>query len=122
MRAPRMRQRVVVETPSDPVVDPVTGNPRPGPPTAVPTRAYLEQRNLYAQQSYQATQTSVTSDYIVLVPAGTNITADSEVIDEDGVRYAVVGQPAVRRARLNGGKPRYVAAWLRRVSDMQEAR
>ncbi|MCA1185709.1 hypothetical protein LCD36_04485 [Saccharopolyspora sp. 6T] len=122
MRTPRMRQRVVVVTPGGVVVDPVTGNPRPGPPTSTLAKAYLEQRNLYAQQEYQANQTSVSSDFIVLLPAGTDITSESEVIDEGGTRFAVVGQPAVRRARIHGGKPRYVAAWLRLVSDMQEAR
>ncbi|GAA2774080.1 hypothetical protein GCM10010470_02390 [Saccharopolyspora taberi] len=119
MRAPRMRQQVMLENPGPPVVDPVTGNERPGPPIATPSRAYLEQRSLYAQQEYQASQSTATTDFILLVPAGTPLTMDSTVIDEAGARYVVVGHPAERRARLNGGRVRYIAAWLRLVSDLQ---
>ncbi|WP_344677419.1 hypothetical protein [Saccharopolyspora taberi] len=114
-----MRQQVMLENPGPPVVDPVTGNERPGPPIATPSRAYLEQRSLYAQQEYQASQSTATTDFILLVPAGTPLTMDSTVIDEAGARYVVVGHPAERRARLNGGRVRYIAAWLRLVSDLQ---
>lgn len=119
MRAPRMRQQVTVETPGDPVVDPVTGSERPGPTTSQPSRAFLEQRSLYAQQEYQAGQSTAVSDFVLLVPPETVLTMSSEVVDADGVRYVVVGKPAARRARLNAGKVRYVAAWLKRVSDLQ---
>lgn len=119
MRAPKMRQQVTLETPGDPVVDPVTGNERPGPPTSTLSRAYLEQRSLYAQQEYQADQSTSTTDYIVIVPPGVPLTMSTTVIDSDGVRYAVVGHPAERRNRRGNQKVRFVTAWLRLVSDLQ---
>lgn len=119
MRAPRMRQQVTLENPGPSVVDPVTGNERPGPPIATPSRAYLEQRSLYAQQEYQSSQSTSTSDFILLVHAGAPLSMDTTVVDDAGLRYAVVGHPAQRRARLNGGRVRYIAAWLRLVSDLQ---
>lgn len=118
---PRFPSRVTLRTPGPPQPDPATGNPRPGPAVIVTTSAYLAQRpvaNISQTSEQLARQDTVTSQYTLLVPASTAITAASRVVDEDGFVYEVEGEPAVRRDLSR--RPSYIAAALRRLSDMQD--
>lgn len=118
MAAPRMSDRVVVSTPGPANVNPETGNPTPGPVTAVSTKAYLSQRpvaDVGSQVELLATQHTTITLWTLIVPKGTLLTSESWVTDSAGSRYAVVGVPADRPKR----RPRFRAAALRLISDMQ---
>lgn len=118
---PRFPSRVTLRTPGPPQPDPATGNMRPGPTVVSTSVAYLSQRpvaNISQATEQLAQQDTVTSLYTLLVPPGTAITARSRVVDEDGAYYEVEGDPAVRRD-LNG-RTSYIAAALRRLSDLQD--
>ena len=117
---PRMPHTVTVSTPGSIVVDPVTRNEVPGPPVLVTTRAYLAQRTpteLGAQVELAAEQYTVVSLWTLLVPLSVTLTSRSTVTDQSGRRFAVVGEPASRPDR----RPRWKAAALRLVSDLQGA-
>ncbi|MGW5645061.1 hypothetical protein ACWEV3_40970 [Saccharopolyspora sp. NPDC003752] len=85
------------------------------------TRAYLAQRDIRSQQEYQANQTTVVADFLLLVRPATTITAESTVIGPDGIRYRVIGEVADRQSQLSGAVL-YRAAWLQLVSDWQGVR
>lgn len=94
----------------------------PGPPVDTPSRAYLAQRpvaNLSSAIEDNAGRDTVASLYTLLVPPGAPLTSKTVVIDADGHRYEVEGDPAVRRSPFSRGAV-YVAAALRRTSDLQE--
>ena len=87
----------------------------------VQARAYLAQRpvaNISQVSEQLAQQHTVTSQYTLLVPPGTPISAATRVVDTDGVIYEVEGEPAVRRD-LNG-RVSFIAAAMRRLSDLQD--
>lgn len=114
-----MPRTVTVRTPGPGDVDPDTGNPIPGAFTSHVTRAYLGQlpvAQLSSQVELIAQQNTTVSSYTLLVPPSVPITAASEVIDEDGRRYRVTGEPAQRRGL---GRVRFQAAALHRISDLQ---
>lgn len=129
---PHYPHRVRISTPEPPTdppaVDPVTGNEVPGTPVVVETRAWMAQRPvavLASAAELNATQDTVISLATILVPPGTALTADSTVVDVDGVvngqpaaLYRVEGQPA---DRYSGVRQQIVfrAAALRLVSDLQ---
>lgn len=111
---------MTLRTPGPPVTDPDSGNQLPGQDVDTPCRAYLSQRpveNLSSAIEDQAGRDTVTSLYTLLVPAGSPLTAKTIVIDADGNQYAVEGDPAPRRDP--GGRGVYIAAALKRVSDLQ---
>lgn len=118
--SPRMPTRVTLRNPGVASVDPATGNPRTPAVTETRTRAYLSQLpvvQLSAQNEIAGRQTTTVSSYTLLVPPAAPLTSQSVVIDEDGHRYEVVGDPAERR-RL-GRRVMYKAAALHRISDLQ---
>jgi hypothetical protein len=115
-----MPRQVTVLTPGAGSVDPDTGNTRPGAMNPTATRAYLSQmpvNMLSSQVELIAEQNSVVSPYTLLVPPDVPLTAASEVVDEDQVRYRVIGQPAQRRGL--GTVVLFQAAALHRISDLQ---
>lgn len=117
---PQMPRTVVVRTPGEPGTDEVTGNPIPGPTVDVATRAYLAQRPVMitsGSEELGATQDTVITTYTLLVPYDVVITSESTVADEDGTVYQVEGHPAPRSGL--GRRPNFIAASLRRISDMQ---
>jgi hypothetical protein len=93
----------------------------PGPVVETVSPAYLAQRpvaNLSSAIEDSAGRDTVTSLYTILVPPGAPLTSRTVVVDADGFRYEVEGDPAPRRSAL--GRPAvYIAAALRRTSDLQ---
>lgn len=119
---PRFPVRVTLRTPGLPQADPDSGNEVPGPVVETVSPAYLAQRPVeYVSAALEsgAGRDTVTSLYTILVPPGASITAKTVVVDADGFRYEVEGDPAPRRSAL-GGPAIYIAAALRRTSDLQE--
>lgn len=117
---PKMPRTVTVRTPGGASADPDTGNPVDGPLVDTVTPAYLAQlpvSQLSSQVELLATQNTTISSFTLLVPAAVPLTARSEVVDEDGHRYQVIGEPAARRGL--GRKVLFRAAALHRVSDLQ---
>jgi hypothetical protein len=113
---------VTLRTPGPPETDPDTGNETPGAVVETPSRAYLAQRpvaNLSSSIEDEAGRDTVTSLYTLLVPAGSPLTAKTTVVDEHGHQYEVEGDPAPRRGLAR--KVLFIAAALRRTSDLQEA-
>lgn len=118
---PRFPSRVTLRTPSSSSSDPDTGNPIPGGIVETTCRAYLAQRpvaNLSSAIEDNARQTTTVSLYTLLVPPGTPVSSATQVVDEAGELYEVEGDPAPRRGL--GRQVLYIAAALRRVSDLQE--
>lgn len=117
---PSFPRRVRLTTPGPSVADEASGNERPGPSTTVHTRAWLSQRpveNLSAGIEMGADQDTVISLYTLLVPGDVKLTARTTVTDENGARYEIEGDPAIRRhPRTN--KVIYRAAACRRLSDL----
>lgn len=83
-----------------------------------PTRAYLAQRDIRSQQEYQAQQTTVVADFLLLVRPDVPLQSDSTILGPTGTRYRVTGEVADRQSQLTGAVL-YRAAWLQLVSDLQ---
>lgn len=118
MPGPRMPNQITIRTPGSPVVDPETGNSRPGLPTTATTRAYLSQRpvaDVGSQIELLASQQTTITLWTVIVPRGTVLTSASTFTDEQGRGFAVTGEPADRPNR----RPQFRAAAARLISDMQ---
>lgn len=71
--------------------------------------------NVGSQVELLATQHTVISFWTVIVPAGTVMTSQSTVTDEDGRKFAVTGDVADRPNH----RPQFRAAAMRLISDMQ---
>lgn len=83
------------------------------------TPAYLSQQAvsvLSAAVELRGTQTTVMSNYTLLVPPTVNLRADSEVIDEDGNLYQINGAVAERRGLRK--TPLFLAASVQLISDL----
>lgn len=119
---PRFPHRVRLLTPSPPSSDPATGNDSLGVVTEVASSAWLSQRPIrdtsFAEDDNVQGFTS--SAYSLLLPPDVRVTAQTQVVDDQGALYAVEGDPALRRVAFTG-RPLYIAASLRRLSDEQEA-
>lgn len=99
-------------------MDPATGLETRPPPTITETRAWLGQHpvnQVTSQVENTATQHSTVSGWTFLCPLAVPITSDSEVIDESGAVYRVIGNPASRPDH----RPQWRAAALHLISDMQ---
>lgn len=115
---PRFPQTVEISTPGPATEDPVTGDETPGPATVVTSLARISQSpvaNLGSQVELLAEQNTVISFWTVLVPAGTPMTSQSTVTDEDGRRFRITGDVADRPHH----RPQFRAAAARLISDMQ---
>lgn len=115
---PRFPQTVEISTPGPSTGDPVSGNQVLGSPTVETVRARISQSpvaNVGAQVELLASQNTVISVWTVIVPPGTLMTAQSTVTDEDGRKFAVMGDVADRPNH----KPLFRAAAARLISDMQ---
>jgi hypothetical protein len=111
---------VTVSNPGPSTTDPDTGNPVDGVASSVTTHAYLSRlpvAQLSGQVELLAEQNTTISPYTLIVPASVHLTPVSTVVDEDGHRYQVIGDPADRRGL--GRRVLFRAAALRRVSDLQ---
>lgn len=115
---PRFPQTVEITTPGPLTVDPVTGNQIPGPSTVESVRARISQSpvaNVGSQFELLAAQNTVISLWTVIVPAGTVMTSQSTVLDEQGRTFTVEGDVADRPNH----RPLFRAAAARLISDMQ---
>jgi head-tail adaptor len=115
---PTMPDRVTVTTPQPATVDPATGKRVTPAPLVVVVRARLSRApvgNSSQGSDTTAGQDTTLSDWTLLVPAGTHLTAASRVLDSEGRTFEVQGQPARRPDR----HPRFLAAAVRLISDMQ---
>lgn len=116
--SPPMTKPVTVSTPGPSTGDPVTGNDTPGPLVSQETLAWLSQNSVVetgAQIELNAVQDTTISLWTFLCPLGVPLTSKSTVTDVDGRKFVVVGQPAQRPDH----RPRWQAASLRLISDMQ---
>jgi hypothetical protein len=68
-----------------------------------------------SQNENTATQHTTLSRWSFLCPLDVPLTPDSEVVDETGAVYRVIGQPAARPDH----RPQWRAAALHLISDMQ---
>lgn len=119
---PRLSQRVKITNPGTGTVDPLSGNVRPGPPVTRRVSAYLSQRpveNLSSAIEINGDQTTVVSLWTLLVAPHTDLRPESVIEDADGNLYEVEGDPAERRPAIGSRRVVYLAAALRRVSDLQ---
>lgn len=115
---PSFPHQVTIKTPGSPRTDPVTRNQIPGAATTATSRAYLAARpvsELRAQFEVAAEQSTTVGMYDLMLPPGTVLTTDSIIRDEAGMSYVVSGRPVSRPHR----NPRYVAASVRLISDLQ---
>lgn len=119
MVLPRLTHRVRIVTPAPPVIDPATGLPTAPAPEDVVVPGRLSQApigNVSDSTELRARQDTTVSEWSLLVRAETVLTSASIVTDIDsGRRFQVVGEPADRPDR----RPRFRAAPLRLISDMQ---
>jgi hypothetical protein len=117
---PRFPHRVTVRHPGPASTDQASGNARPGATVERETRAYLAQKSttvLSASAELAAAQDTTIATYSLLVPPDVELTAKSEIVDESGAVYSVVGQPADRRGL--GARVLFRAATLHLTSDLQ---
>lgn len=115
---------LLVDTPA--TQDPSTGNRVPVPPTEIEWTGLLQQRQLSAA-SVDAGNTEfeaghVVSSYVLLLDPGIPVMPDrrDRFRDTDDVIYQIEGKPRVRRPARGSRRPAYIAANVRRVSDMKE--
>lgn len=116
---PTMPHRVTVTTPLPSTVDPATGKQvTPPPVVAVGVRARLSRTPVANSSDSDETHTgqdTTLSDWTILLPTGTNLTSGSRITDAAGRTFEVVGEPA----RRPDHRPRFLAAAVRLISDMQ---
>lgn len=115
---PQFPTPVTIRTPAGFTVDPEGGNELPLPPTVEETTAWLSQRPVAEatnQTEQLATQHTVTSLWTLLVRPTVTLTSDSQVTDDHGRRFEVVGQVADRPHH----NPQFRAAAVRLISDLQ---
>lgn len=115
---PLMTQSVTVTTPGVRTVDPTNGNELVAVALVQPTMAWLMQKSLIhlaTQIELSAAQNTTIGMFAFLCPLSIELTSASTVTDDAGQKYVVVGQPAKRPDH----RPRWRAADLRMISDMQ---
>lgn len=115
---PKFPQTVEITTPGPVTVNPATGLPETGPETVETARARISQSpvaNVGAQIELLAEQNTVISLWTVIVPAGTAMTSQSTLVDDQGRKFAIAGDVADRPHH----KPLFRAAAARLISDMQ---
>lgn len=118
MARPNLPEKVWIRNPESSVEDPQTGNPRPTVPTPEPTPARLSQKpvvDVSSGDELRASQSTDVSQWTILVPRGTALTAASVITDEDGRVFQVSGAVADRPKH----RPQFRTASLRLISDMQ---
>jgi hypothetical protein len=108
------------------VIDPSTGNRRPGEPIEVPCRGLLQQRQL-ASSSVDAGNVEfvdghVVSSFVLLLDPGLvpHPVARDKFRGPDGTVFTVVGRPRVRQPVRGSRRPAYISAIVRSSSDYQE--
>ncbi|NCL75684.1 hypothetical protein [Rhodococcus sp. YH1] len=109
-----------------PTQDDSTGNRIPSPPTEIHWTGLLQQRQLSAA-SVDAGNTEfeaghVVSSYLLLLDPGIPVLPGrrDRFRDDQNVIYQIEGTPRVRRPARGSRRPAYIAANVRRVSDMKE--
>lgn len=116
---PTMPHRVTITTTLPPEVDPATGKQvTPPPAVAAGVRARLSRTpiaNSSDSDENNSGQGTTLSDWTVLLPAGTAVTSGSRLTDATGRTFEVIGEPAKRPDH----RPRFIAAAVRLISDMQ---
>lgn len=116
---PSMPQRVTIETPTPPAVDPASGDLLPATvATQYEVPARLSQSpvaNVGSQLELLAAQDTTISMWTVLVGRSTVLQADSIVTDEQGRKFRIEGAVADRPAH----RPTFRAAAARLISDLQ---
>jgi hypothetical protein len=118
--APKLDQQVTIRNPGpatgDP--DPVTGLPKPAAPVEVVEPARLSQKpviDVSSASEFCGQQSTVLSNWKILVGPSSVLTSESTVVDELGQQFQVVGAVA-RRPQHH---PEFLAAAARLISDMQ---
>lgn len=117
---PHLPDRATITTPGPPVVDPESGNERPGPAieeTDRPARfSQSPVANVSQGSELTAAQDTTISQWTILVGPKTVLTSKSVVVNEDtGEKFTIVGAVARRPVK----HPKYQAASARLISDMQ---
>jgi hypothetical protein len=99
-------------------MDQVTGLPKLAAPVDVVEPARLSQKpviDVSAAAEFRGQQSTVLSNWTILVGPGSALTSESIVIDELGQQFQVVGAVARRPQH----RPQFLAAAARLISDMQ---
>lgn len=116
-----------VHTPGAAVIDPDTGNARPGPSSLQAVRGVVQQRFIDTQQREVSVDGTVAEMVAMLEPVAVDGTptvltlATSTITDPAGLSYEVVGLPRPRRPVTGARRVAYVAAYVRLSTDTQEA-
>jgi len=111
--------------PSVTVMDPSTGNRKPGvKPDPIAVRGLLQQRQLSASSvdagNVEFSDGHVTSVYLLLLePESPQPSPRDELVDIDGVHYQVVANSRPRRPVRSGRRPSYIAVMLRCANDLE---
>lgn len=117
---PHLPDRATIMTPGPPVVDPDSGNERPGEPITENDRPARFSQASVANSSQRrellAAQNTLISDWTILVGPHTLLTSQSTVVNEaTGDRFVITGRVARRPEK----HPKFLAASARLISDMQ---
>ncbi len=118
--APKLDQQVTIRNPGPPTgeTDPKTGLPTPPAPVDVVEPARLSQKpvvDVSSASEFRGQQSTVLSNWTILVGPGSALTSDSVVIDELGQQFQIIGAVARRPQH----RPEFLAAAARLISDMQ---
>ncbi len=123
---PALPEKWTLLVDNPPTQDDSTGNRIPSPPTEIAWTGLLQQRQLSAA-SVDAGNTEfeaghVVSSYVLLLDPGIPVIPGrrDRFRDEQNVIYQIEGTPRVRRPARGSRRPAYIAANVRRVSDMKE--
>lgn len=96
----------------------MTGQPKPGQPLDVVEAARLSQKpviDVSSASEFRGQQSTVLSNWTILVGPNSALTSESTVIDEGGQQFEIVGAVARRPQH----RPEFLAAAARLISDMQ---
>lgn len=96
----------------------MTGLPIPPEPVDVVEPARLSQKpviDVSSASEFRGQQSTVLSNWTILVGPGSALTSESTVIDELGQEFAIVGAVARRPQH----RPQFLAAAARLISDLQ---
>lgn len=96
----------------------MTGLPKPAAPVEVVEPARLSQKpviDVSSASEFRGQQSTVLSNWTILVGPSSALTSESTVVDELGQQFQIVGAVA-RRPQHH---PEFLAAAARLISDMQ---
>lgn len=115
----RFPERWEIHFPGEPVLDPVTGNRRPGsPPEPRPVKGLWQQVNpATAQEEFGVA--ALVDDGVLLLSPSAVLDETCSVVGPDGTWWRCVTRPRTRRRVRGARSSKYIAVIVRQTSDMK---